>query len=508
MKQRGGIVSDTAPFDEQQTMEWNIFNARRERRPARPEAPGQHEDNLSRALFITWRALAAKGKLAAALRKLGRSACFDQLVGAIAENETAVKMGTQGLPPMGEQELRATPRMVVGISSSRGTGSWSFDQRKWPTRVRPDGWIYLPGQALLVFEAKTADHALDATQILAYCAELGLASEDSAFPFPEPGRSLSAEAARHYQAALQPRILDSTWTDALRGIRSISDADLDPVTRFVVSHCDAYMEDNRFVPWADGCFAALGRLDSPRKVDNGRFLLGRLGKELELQGYEATTKLAPVVDQAGESTNHWRTPLGASGFPYLSWRGPDLEADLGSSPTFCLNLGEDKDALFTFELYLEAPGANTPVPSRNDVEDGETVKGLVGKWTEARQRHRSKGKLWLKALTRCDEALEISIGAVKFKGKNVLWRGSEKAPEIPDRTLSIKELREQGWKAIEPYWCFEEAPEKATVGDLRLLARQVRKPAISLLLPHAGSDAPTPAELEDAFGRLGSRLAV
>jgi hypothetical protein len=489
----------------EETMQWNVFNARRERRRARAEAPGQHEDNLSRALFITWRALSKQGHLSKALRPLGQSRRYQKIVDLIEAGGKRVELGTQGLPPLTDQALRAIPnRMVVGISSSRITGAWSHDKRTWPECIRPDGWIHLPGEALLVFEAKTADHALDTTQVLAYCAHLGLVEQLSDFPYPDRDECLSLEAAGHYKCKLVPWVEDANWDAAQQGIHAAARLELSPVARFLVEQCGAYLEDNRFVPWGQGCFAQLGQLDSPRRKDNGRILLGRLSKELDLPGYKVKTHLTPVAAPKGQVPQDWRAPLGASNYPYLGWAGPVVNTNLGSSSFYCLNLGED-GCLFSFEIYIEAPGANTPLRARNLVGDDEVVdRELSEKWAASRQRHLSKGHKWFEAVTSLPGHLEIRIGAVKYKGLNVLWRGSERAHDPAPVKMRVADLRRQGWAAVEPFWRFEEARAGITMGELRHLAFRIRKAAISVKEVPKGTEAPSAADLDAAFKRLGS----
>ncbi len=496
-------------------MEWNVFNARRERRPARAEAPGQHEDNLSRALLIVWRALASQGCLGQALRGLGQGELFARLVDIIQAASGEVLIGAQGLPELSDQELLDTPRMLVGISSSRSTGDWTHDQRRWPEHPRPDGWIHVPGKALLVFEAKTADHALDATQVLAYCSRLRLVDECDGYPFPEPGDSLSADAAARYQTLLQPWVLDATWTGALQGLRGCSDLVEGQIAKFLLSQCADYLEDNRFVPWGPGCFGDLGRLDTPRRVENGRLLMGRYGHEIERQeqDLELVPPVVPVLTKPDMPPQHWRAPLGASGFPYLGWKGPELDSGLGSSAFFCLNLGEvlnpgeDSRSLFTIEIYVEARGANTGLPSRASVSDDTIDPKMSGIWKRSRERHAAHRARWEEALLALPASLEVTIGAVKYKGINVLWRGSERDGTLPSVVTTVGDLARGGSEWLDRYWSFPQETPGATLGDYRKMASQVRKPAISLFLELRGSEAPTVAELRAAFAKLAAQLS-
>jgi len=538
-------------------MELNVFNARRERRRGPAESPDTHEDNLTRALMIVLHHLDMEGHLGvftdaffeAALARLDTDkfgALEERIRGlqpALSKaGERACEIHVQSRPGQ-THGVAKEKRLLIGISSTLASGQWTFKERKWPDSPRPDAWILLPGEALLVFECKTASHALDATQITAYAHDpacLGFLDENLDHPFPLAGHNLEKGTAQFYQRDLSDRVLDATWADVQQALRATGDAvgeELTETVRFLLGQALLYLADNSFVPYQNiGSLHANAQLGvSERRLHNGRVLLGRLGANIKAP--MATRKFLMskgCLQGVGGETEEQRTrvpvaPLGSTRHPYLKFNPPpDVAARLAQvglkglgSATFCLNVGEEPgEGLLSYELYLVASGKNTGLPGRGtDTATWPSEKDLCALWAKKRREHQvivdergqsvaSCRSRWeaaaqkvLDGLKRDHPEVEIEISAVRLPGAQLIWRQTAHAEKPRPLRGTPAEIWSQyaalGTDETHPFWEFPIPPDSNEVsgrdellGHLReKLAPAIRKPALSFLLVGDGTES-------------------
>lgn len=561
-------------------MELNVFNARRERRRGPAESPDTHEDNLTRGLMIVLHHLDMKGHLGvfteaffeAALARVnadGMKALEERVRGILLSltkaGENACEIHVQSRPGQ-THGVAKEKRLLIGISSSLAPGQWTYKERAWPNSPRPDAWILLPGEALLVFECKTASHALDATQITAYAHDsdcLGFLDENLDHPFPLAGETLEEGTAQFYQRTLSDRVLDSTWADVQQALRATGDAvgeELKETTRFLLDQALHYLADNSFVPYQNiDSLRANAQLGvSERRLHNGRVLLGRLGANIKTAMATREYLMSKgCLEGVGGETEDQRVrvpiaPLGSTRHPYLKFTPPpDVAARLArvgleglGSATFCLNVGDEPGrGLLSYELYLVASGKNTGLPGRGkETATWPSERDLRDLWAKKRKKHQVlvdvRGKRvascrsrWeaaaqqvLEGLKKDHPEVEVEISAVRLPGAQLIWRQTAHAEKPRPLRGTPAEIWSQyaalGTDETHPFWEFPKPPDSSGVfgrnellGHLReKSAPAIRKPAMSFLLVGDGTESTlTESEFVDrmtgCFGALVNFIA-
>jgi hypothetical protein len=453
------------------------------------------EDNLSRSVLS---ALAnAKGPFAAAefLQSLVAPQSSPALCTRV-EKAAALLRGAapddvefdlQSWPETAMQEWKSLAVLLIGVSSSH-RGAWTHDQRPAPEKPRPDAWIYVPGKVLLVFEFKTDEHPLDATQISAYAHSLKLLREADNVPRAEPGQYLKKEEAWAVQKACAGCVLDAPWSAVAAALRRIRQEDGGgSLGRWLCGQAAAYVRWNIRPPYA-GVATILEWLKDPdtqERRSHLRTLVNCMGNELRDSAQDRVGAITFAKDTRAKDTHEkWDLSAGSGSAVYVK-----LEQDgrplthrlLGKAPTAVLwfqfsEHGDDSQRV-GLEYYLHAKGSD---PGR---EGQSTVA-----WNKAREKHLGCAEPFEKRMAEWvaktpPDAL-VTVSALCFKGKQRIWRGAVESPDgpsVPGTTPqgALEFLREHRDKL----WVFPGVGPGSEAATIEQAAKRARKPAIGLLIP-------------------------
>ncbi|MDA1053598.1 MAG: hypothetical protein O3C40_24385 [Planctomycetota bacterium] len=390
------------------------------------------------------------------------------------ETPEEVEFGLQTWPTNAVEHRDHLSVVLIGVSSSH-TQAWTHDQRFAPRDPRPDAWVYIPHQALVVFEFKNDEHPLDATQISAYAHDLGLLQPADNVPRAVSGSCIGSAEAAIVQEKCRDLVLDVPWSAVSESLKRIAEAGSSR-GRWLCGQAATYIGWHIRPPY-EGLSTILSWLfgpDSPDRREHLRTLVGKLGDSL------GNSNSAGAITFAKNDAGRWNIQpdvepgvyvnLWQNGQPLKStWLGRDVE------PVLWFGFSEIEDRqLIGLSYYLQASGSHA-------------IKRSDAAWNEASSRHLGDADPFEQAVEEwCRTAPTscwVTVSAVKFKGKKRNWQGGGdediESPEIdkasPQEALAfLKQRREELWKFPRI------GTGKGEVATIEEASRLVRKPAISL----------------------------
>lgn len=400
-------------------------------------------------------------------------------------DSSEVEFGLQTCWPdsaMSEQEKFEV--ILSGIRSSPKE-TWTHNQRPAPETPRPDAWVYVPGQMLLVFEWKNDDHPLDATQISAYAHSLKLFKEEDGVPRAASGMNLaSIEEATHVQNACSDLVLDVSW-DAVADALEKGQEDQDDLGRWLCNKAAEYVRWH-IRPRYSGIQTILEWLNGPDTTDRRshlRTLVRRMGDGLEKSGHGTPSAITFAKDKKG----NWdlRPGSGSAVYVFLKRTGEERREWLGRKIDAVLyfQFAEHGDQLIDLEYYMQAGGSHSS--GRGD---------QVAAWNKASKNYSACAERFEQTLAewiqQASPTGSMIVSRVRFNGKKQNWQGGgvddkdfKKTPQIkPQKALEY--LRQH----CDELWIFPRVEkafdnEEAALSNIAEAALEVRKPALSLKIP-------------------------
>lgn len=390
-----------------------------------------------------------------------------------------VEFDLQSWPSESALREPANRIILIGIASSHEK-EWTYKERAAPGRPCADGWIHVPGEMLLVFEFKSDDHPLDATQISDYVHALRLLSVGGA-PRAAPGCSLASPAeARDVQAACMDLVLDVPWSAVVQALEHIQKHDaVGSLGRWLSGQAAAYLHlhlrpryggPQTILDW-------LRHLDTPDRRDHLRTLIEKMGQALSDSAQESGA-ITFAEDDAGNS----RVPPGAGAAMYvtLSQGGKRVQRPwLGKDAPLVLwfQFHEDAAQRIGLEFYMQAPGGQPLLRKDRDP---------IVEWNKASDTHRKRAVQFEVAMAQwtanAPSGSKLDVRCVRLRGKALIFQGAGiDAPDGPslefatpqDALRFLQDNREAMWRF--PRVGLGE--EFDTVKNAQPL---VRKPALAL----------------------------
>lgn len=475
MKLHSNYLNPFQPFPERE------FDNRGKDRP-----PTAIENNLSRSVFSALANADSPAVLAAFLHSLVQQHGSPQLqdrMKAFAEtlrvtDTSKIEFGLQTWPALAIQELECRKKVLIGISSSHQR-TWTHNQRKAPINPQPDAWIYVPKQMLLVFEWKNDEHSLDATQISAYAHCLGLLTENDNVPKAAVGMCLdSAEQAQAVQNACKDLVLDVPWDVVANALQDIQGNKSD-LGSWLCHKAAEYVRWHIRPPYegVQTILAWLNGPDTPDRRNHLRKLVERMGDELEksADGRQGAITFAKKEKESG----NWDLKPGAGSAVYVNlMQGQELVQrpflNRKVKAVLWFPFAEEQMPRIGLEYYLQATGGNT--------SEWDSVIA----WNEASKRHFDSAKSFERELAawvpKAPFGSQMIVSAVRFNGKKRTWQGGGvddiTAPNSPP--LTPEEAVEFLRRHQKKLWHFPRVEQDSMIEKAAL---QVRKPALSLLVP-------------------------
>jgi hypothetical protein len=445
------------------------------------------EDNLSRAVFSALGNAESARVLALFLQALAKDSSpqLRERTDALAEllrntDVNKVEVGLQSWPAAAVRERAGTNVLLIGISSCHYT-DWTHDKRPAPSDARPDAWIYVPGALLLVFECKNDEHPLDATQVSAYAHQLLLVTSHDV-PRAEPGSTLSPTQAQVVQKACVEFVLDSHWDAVVATLEHIQQVEFaGTIGRWLSGQVAAYIQLHVRPPYR-GIHTLLDWLNGPDDAgrrDHLRRLVIKMGEQLALSGQDHQDAITFAQED-------FRPGAGAALYVQLRRGGQPLERLwLGRRAPVVLwfqfrqgiQLNDEDTKRIGLEYYIQAPGAHPAA--------GKGVDGISA-WNAASDRHQEVAKEFEQQMAewsdKASSTCKVEVTSVQFNGKKRNWQGGgvqdntgpHLPPAAPQEALAFLKAN-QG-----QLWRFPRVKDSA---DIEMTARQVRKPALSLIAP-------------------------
>jgi hypothetical protein len=457
------------------------------------------EDNLTRAVFsalanardtqplvVLLRALSAHAQSSQVQEQVGRV-----IAALVAADPAHVEWDVQRPLERALPERDTVLVLLIGIPSSH-VRKWTHKDRCASECCRADAWVYVPGKALIVFECKNDSHPLDGTQMWAYAHDLGLVPDEVGIPRPSVGSTLRSPAeGLAVQELCKNFVLDAPWATVVSALNQIAHAKevVDDGGRWLCEQAVTYL-DAHHRPRYEGPITILEWLkgkDTATRRAHLRSLVREMGRSLtESEG------IAFVVDEGNEVDV--RRGAGAACYVHLSHKGEPLTRKIAGkavAPVLWFDFATDGSNAprIGLEYYLQASGACTE------------SKGKA-KWNEASRRHAECARRfdeqienWVREHDRSDA--RVSVEGICFRGRKRNWMGGGAAcREAPaSGTVSPQEALKFLRARHAELWRFptvESGGEEA----IQAAAKQVRKPAVSIILPitpteliECGSDA-------------------
>ena len=327
-----------------------------------------------------------------------------------------------------------------------------------PNDPRPDAWIYVPGQMLLVFECKNDEHPLDATQVSAYAHSLGLLSKNDNVPCRKQARNWPRlqrlrPFRRHAQTwyLMYPGLRLPMRLQHIQGEESVRH-----LGRWLCGQAAAYVQWHIRPPYR-GIPTILEWLkgpDTPDRCNHLRTLVRRMGDDLEKSAQGRQGAITFAKDKNGE----WDLTRGAGSAVYakLKQDGELLQRDwldrkVGAVLWF--QFADHESKRIGLEYYIQASGSHT-----NGKGDPQAA------WNKARDRHLDCAEPFERMLAawipQAPQSSQMIVSTVRFNGKKQNWHGGGiedplarnssqttpqgalgVSPEIPKGTLAIP----RGW---------------------------------------------------------------
>ena len=460
------------------------------------EARAAIEDNMSRAVFcvlangtpggaadfINALAEGSSSRLSSKVRRIGNI-----IAGSTGHD---IEVGLQGWPGDAVERIDTSKTLLVGVSSGRQE-HWTYNKRERPEHPRPDAWIHVPGECLVVFEFKNDMHPLDATQIGYYAIRLGLLDESRlTFSFPEAHQHLSNKhKAAEVQELCADAVVDASWNQVVAHMRDLaSDTKVTASRRLLASNAHSYLDANVAAPYrGPGSVTRWLRhkANDSRKA-HLRWMVHRLAEDLEMSAGSGDFVI-------GQKNGIWDVRSGAASAAYAPLRCNSSRSTsvnfLGKEvePVLWFDFAEgDKPPVVGIELYAQSSGA--------------AVKGSeygLQAWKEASNRHmgerlddfRRQLKKWCKAHS--DLAATITFTSVRFRGSAANWHGggkeAEDSPHIRD--VPIGDAPAEFERNLKDLWRFP-IPDcgDVLVRDRSAWVGRIRKVGVSLIAQTDGLD--------------------
>ena len=328
------------------------------------------EDNLSRSVFSALANADSLTVLAAFLQGLVQQHGSTELqvrIKALAEtlrntDPSEVEFGLQTWPAHTILGLESRQKVLIGISSSHER-TWTHNQRPAPINPRPDAWIYVPEQMLLIFEWKNDEHPLDATQMSAYAHFLGLLTEYDNVPNAAAGQCLdSAEQAVEVRNACKDLVLDLPWDVVAKALQSIQ-GDKEDLGSWLCHKAAEYVRWHIRPPY-DGVQTILEWLNGPDTLDRRthlRKLVERMGDELE----KSAKGRQGAITFAKKENGTWDLKHGAGSAVYVKLRQYEklVQRDLLDRKVDAVLwfpfAAENEIPRIGLEYYIQASGSHT-----------------------------------------------------------------------------------------------------------------------------------------------------
>jgi hypothetical protein len=461
------------------------------------EARAAIEDNMSRAVFCVV-AHGNPGDAAGFIEALteGSSPKLEEKVrrisAIIAEaSGQEVEVGLQSWPGEALDKLDPSRILLVGVSSGH-QDQWTHDTRDRPEHPRPDAWIHVPGECLVVFEFKNDMHPLDATQIGYYAIRLGLLDASKlTFPFPAAHQKLaSKEQAAEVQRRSRDVVVDASWNQVVDYLLALSnDAHASTSRRLLASNAHGYLDANVAAPYRSpgSILRWLQNEANDSRKAHLRWMVAKLAEDLG----NAAGDEGYVI---GQKKGAWDIRTGAASAAYAPLRRkgnqPISVTFLGKEvePVLWFAFAEgDKEPVVGIELYAQSSGA--------------AVKGKdyeLRAWKAASKRHmgekldefRTLFGAWCKA--HAGLSATITFTAVKYRGSAPNWQGggkeAEDSPAIAE--TPIGDAPDVFERNLDKLWRFHvpQSEDVLSPKGRRAMTAQVRKAGISLIAQTEGLD--------------------
>ena len=445
------------------------------------------EDNLSRSVFSALANAEQPFVLAMFLQALAPhgSPALCARTEALAETlrhtePSKVEYGLQTWPAAAMRELESPQVLLIGISSSHGS-TWTHNQRLATEDPRPDAWIYVPRQMLLVFECKNDEHPLDATQVSDYAHSLKLLTKKDNVPRAKQARPSRLKRLRTFRRHCADLVLDAPWSavvDALQQIHQLEEC-VGGLGRWLCGQAAAYVQWHIRPPYR-GIPTILEWLkgpDTPDRCNHLRTFVRRMGDELarSAQGRQG------AITFAQDNNGAWDLARGAGSAVYVKLQrdGELLQRDwLGRKADAVLwfQFAKHENQRIGLEYYIQASGSHT---------NGKGEPKAA--WNKASARHLACAEPFEVAVAawvrQAPPSSQMIVSAVRFNKKQIMWRGGGVVdPTAPNSSQTTP----QGALAFlqknqKELWRFPRVGLGEEARTVEEAAPQVRKPALSLL---------------------------
>lgn len=447
------------------------------------------EDNLSRAVFSALANADGPYALAMFLQDLAPygspalCARTKTLAKRLQDTEPSkVEFGLQTWPAAAMQERDRLQVLLIGISSSHGH-AWTYDQRKAPTEPRPDAWVYVRGQMLLVFECKNEEHPLDATQISAYAHYLQLLTKEDKVPCAKVGQTLQSIAdGQAVKNACADIVLDAPWSAVTHALQRIQrDECVENVERWLCNRAVEYIQWH-IHPSYRGILTILEWLkgpNTPERSNHLRTLVRRMGDELATAAKGRPGSITLAQDKKG----NWDVPRGAGAEVYVRLKcdGQLLQRDwLGrkADVVFWFHFAENESQRIGLEYYIQAKGSQT---------NGRGIPETA--WNKACDRHLICAEQFERTVaewvTQAPASCQVIVTAVCFNGKKQTWQGG--GVEDPSAPISSPTTPRGALEFLQKnrieLWRFPRVGAGEDASTIEEAASQVRKPGVQLIAP-------------------------
>ncbi len=439
------------------------------------------EDNLTRAFVICLDALNEE-KLMPKFLKI--------LAGQDKSENGQYEINMQTWPNENDV-INSKNNLLIGVSSNT-VPKWTPNGRP-RAGMTPRADVYIKSSidnSLIIFEFKTDNNTLDATQIADYGLRLGIISENELVEkgavIPKVGESYDKEEQADSVKKLlesKEKFLNLCWSDLIKRlveVRELDEIKTKPVLDYLLKQCIEYLKSHMNVEYskAEPIDSILQQLTG-KKINSRRLHLMRMLQtfvdDIIIKGFKPDVKGlgASSVARVIYTPSEGGTPNKLLGTPNLVlW----FEMD-------------EENPIIGAELYIQSSGANLGLSAISKDMD-VVIEDWKIKWSTAMETHKEKRKIWEKNLFGLLEkykksSFKFNLTDLCYYGLSNTWQRGGVAPidQLDSGRLSYYEFKTHYENNADSYWVFPEWDDNwENTVTVRDKAKLIRKPALSIVI--------------------------